>query len=130
MQHTLELQLRQQQVGQCNAGEQELLILTFCPVILVAVPCVLCFVLHTLSSSQVLSGSVLPDGIVVPKVEHARDLEWVENEIISHVGVDCSKAIILIALVESMKGLVSGSGVRRTTRGSVGALTARGPVSC
>jgi citrate lyase subunit beta-like protein len=49
---------------------------------------------------------ILPDGIVVPKVESAAQLQWVDEQITRLLGKEKGDGLILIALVESVQGMV------------------------
>lgn len=57
--------------------------------------------------TQVLSAKILPDGIVIPKVESAQHVEYVDAALVRLLGAERAKDIIIIALIESVEGMVS-----------------------
>jgi citrate lyase beta subunit len=56
--------------------------------------------------AAILQAKVLPDGIVIPKVESSQHVKWVENEIVRLLGKDRAEPLILIALIESVLGMI------------------------
>jgi citrate lyase subunit beta-like protein len=54
----------------------------------------------------ILTASLLPDGIVLPKVESAEHVQWLDAQIVRGVGRERAKDIIIIALIESVEGMV------------------------
>jgi len=55
----------------------------------------------------ILSGPVLPDGIVLPKVNHPDHVKWLHEELGAKAKGRESQKIIIIALIESAKALLA-----------------------
>ncbi len=54
-----------------------------------------------------MQSSVLPDGLVIPKVESAQHLAVVDATLERALGAEKASKILVIALIESVMGMVS-----------------------
>jgi len=59
---------------------------------------------------------MLPDGLVVPKVESAEQLQWVDAQLVRILGADRARPLILIALVESVEGMINIREIARSSK--------------
>ena len=65
---------------------------------------------------SILAARILPDGLVVPKVESAAQLEWVDAQLVRILGADRAKDLILIALIESVEGMINIGEISRASK--------------
>jgi citrate lyase beta subunit len=54
----------------------------------------------------ILSSAVLPDGIVLPKVERASDVQWLDESIERLVG-ERGKDVLIVGQMESARSLLN-----------------------
>jgi len=54
-----------------------------------------------------LNGPVLPDGIVLPKVNHPDHVKWLHNELSKVKGREGEQKMVIIALIESARALLN-----------------------
>lgn len=70
--------------------------------------------LETADIEAVLSGPVLPDGIVLPKVESPEHLQWLDAYIEKKLGTD--SPLCIIALIESATAMLRLGDITRSSK--------------
>ena len=62
---------------------------------------------ETADLETILSAQQLPDGLVIPKVESAAQLQWVDQQLERILGAERARPLILIALIESVEAMIN-----------------------